>query len=162
MTDAPCPCGSGQSFEACCAPLLAGAPAATPEALMRSRYSAFVKADIGHLERSLSPAEKADFDPAQAKSWAETAEWLGLEIRATEGGGPEDQTGTVAFTARFRVQGKDQAHHETARFTRHDGRWAYAGGAMGMGTVRHKGPKVGRNDPCPCGSGKKFKVCCGR
>jgi len=24
------------------------------------------------------------------------------------------------------------------------------------------GPKVGRNDPCPCGSGKKFKHCCGR
>ena len=25
----------------------------------------------------------------------------------------------------------------------------------------HKLPKVGRNDPCPCGSGKKFKKCCG-
>ncbi|WP_418531070.1 SEC-C metal-binding domain-containing protein, partial [Hominenteromicrobium sp.] len=25
-----------------------------------------------------------------------------------------------------------------------------------------KGPKVGRNDPCPCGSGKKYKKCCGR
>ena len=24
------------------------------------------------------------------------------------------------------------------------------------------GPKVGRNDPCPCGSGKKYKNCCGR
>ncbi len=28
-------------------------------------------------------------------------------------------------------------------------------------TVRHDTPKVGRNDPCPCGSGKKFKQCCG-
>lgn len=25
-----------------------------------------------------------------------------------------------------------------------------------------KGPKIGRNDPCPCGSGKKYKHCCGR
>jgi preprotein translocase subunit SecA len=25
-----------------------------------------------------------------------------------------------------------------------------------------QGPKVGRNDPCPCGSGKKFKQCCGK
>ena len=29
------------------------------------------------------------------------------------------------------------------------------------GTVR-KGAKIGRNDPCPCGSGKKYKFCCGR
>ena len=29
------------------------------------------------------------------------------------------------------------------------------------GTIR-KGKKVGRNDPCPCGSGKKYKHCCGR
>lgn len=29
-------------------------------------------------------------------------------------------------------------------------------------TVRHDAPKVGRNDPCPCGSGKKYKHCCGR
>ena len=28
-------------------------------------------------------------------------------------------------------------------------------------TVRHEGPKIGRNDPCPCGSGKKYKKCCG-
>ena len=29
-------------------------------------------------------------------------------------------------------------------------------------TVRRSSPKVGRNDPCPCGSGKKYKQCCGR
>ena len=29
-------------------------------------------------------------------------------------------------------------------------------------TVVNEGPKVGRNDPCPCGSGKKYKNCCGR
>ena len=29
------------------------------------------------------------------------------------------------------------------------------------GTIR-KGKKIGRNDPCPCGSGKKYKMCCGR
>ena len=28
--------------------------------------------------------------------------------------------------------------------------------------IRNEGPKVGRNDPCPCGSGKKYKNCCGR
>ena len=29
-------------------------------------------------------------------------------------------------------------------------------------TIRNEGPKVGRNDPCPCGSGKKYKNCCGK
>ena len=29
-------------------------------------------------------------------------------------------------------------------------------------TVRREGEKVGRNDPCPCGSGKKYKACCGK
>ena len=28
-------------------------------------------------------------------------------------------------------------------------------------TIVHEGPKIGRNDPCPCGSGKKYKKCCG-
>ena len=29
-------------------------------------------------------------------------------------------------------------------------------------TVVHEGPRVGRNDLCPCGSGKKYKKCCGK
>ena len=29
-------------------------------------------------------------------------------------------------------------------------------------TIRNEGPKIGRNDPCPCGSGKKYKNCCGK
>jgi uncharacterized protein YecA (UPF0149 family) len=28
--------------------------------------------------------------------------------------------------------------------------------------IKHDQPKVGRNDPCPCGSGKKYKKCCGK
>jgi preprotein translocase subunit SecA len=31
-----------------------------------------------------------------------------------------------------------------------------------LGTVQHEGPKIGRNDPCPCGSGKKYKHCHGQ
>jgi len=40
---------------------------------------------------------------------------------------------------------------------------AGAGGASGSGPARHGmgGPKIGRNDPCYCGSGKKFKRCHG-
>ena len=43
-----------------------------------------------------------------------------------------------------------------------DGRWVYTGQVNESGkTVRREAPKVGRNDPCPCGSGKKYKKCCG-
>src|SRR5205085_10494702 len=41
---------------------------------------------------------------------------------------------------------------------------ASGGGEEGPVTVKqivNTGPKVGRNDPCPCGSGKKYKKCCG-
>ena len=35
-------------------------------------------------------------------------------------------------------------------------------GKVGKQKTVKKGNKVGRNDPCPCGSGKKYKKCCGR
>jgi preprotein translocase subunit SecA len=35
------------------------------------------------------------------------------------------------------------------------------GGDSSQPTQRHRGEKVGRNDPCPCGSGKKYKKCHG-
>ena len=42
-----------------------------------------------------------------------------------------------------------------------DGKISEKEGGMNK-TVVNDGPKVGRNDPCPCGSGKKYKNCCGR
>jgi SEC-C motif domain protein len=157
-----CPCGSNLAFEECCGPILAGAPAATAEALMRSRYTAYVRRDYAHLERSLTQEERADFKIADARRWAESSEWLGLKITETTGGGPGDAEGTVAFVARFRSGGQDREHVETARFVQEDGRWAYAGQEeKAPVTVRREGPKIGRNDPCPCGSGKKYKKCCG-
>jgi SEC-C motif-containing protein len=138
-------------------------PAATPEALMRSRYSAYAMQAMEHLKESLHPEHRADYDDDGAKQWAESSEWMGLEIRSTSGGGPDDEEGTVEFLARYRRKGGEKlAHHEEARFTRHKGRWYYVDGRMvTAGTVRNDGPKVGRNDPCTCGSGKKYKKCCG-
>jgi SEC-C motif-containing protein len=150
------------AFEACCGPVIAGAPAATAEALMRSRYSAYAKRSYEHLERSLGTAQRKDYVPEEAKRWAESSEWLGLTILRTEKGGPDDAEGLVEFSARFRAEGKDYEHVETALFGREDGRWVYAGQVPPKGqTVRRETPKVGRNDPCPCGSGRKYKKCCG-
>jgi len=129
---------------------------------MRSRYTAHVKRDLAHLERTLSAEQRKDFDAAEAKRWSEQSEWLGLKIVATDKGGAQDDTGAVQFSARFKLDGKEHEHLETAVFGREDGRWVYTGQFDGPGkTVRRETPKVGRNDPCPCGSGKKYKKCCG-
>ena len=129
---------------------------------MRSRYTAYVKHDIAHLERTLSADQRKDFAADDAKRWAESSEWLGLTILRTEKGGADDQEGLVEFSARFRTEGKEHEHVETAVFGREESRWTYTGQLQPAGqTVRRETPKIGRNDPCPCGSGKKYKKCCG-
>lgn len=129
---------------------------------MRSRYSAYVKRDYAHLERSLDAAQRTDFSLTDTRNWAEHSEWLGLTILRTEKGGPDDAEGVVEFSARFRAGGKEHEHLEAARFTREDGQWRYSGTVEAKGeTVHRESPKVGRNDPCPCGSGRKYKKCCG-
>ncbi len=157
-----CPCGSGMEFEVCCGPIIAGAAAPTSEALMRARYSAYSVRAYDFLGKSLSEAQRKDFDAADAKRWAESSEWLGLTIHQTEKGGVDDNEGLVQFTARFKTEGQEHDHTEAAVFTREEGRWVYAGHLQPKGqTVRRETPKTGRNDPCPCGSGKKYKKCCG-
>lgn len=155
-----CPCGSSRGFEECCAPILAGAAAPTPEALMRSRYAAFTRADVDYLETTLSPEARADYDRADTESWVKDAEWRGLEVRESIGGAEDDQ-GSVEFVARYKIRGKLFAHHELATFRKHEGRWVYVDGTMNPRPHQRTAEKVGRNDPCPCGSGQKFKKCCG-
>jgi SEC-C motif-containing protein len=158
-----CHCGSGLPFEECCQPIIAKTkPAPTAEALMRARYSAYVVGDIGYLTDSLAPEERHDFDPEQAKAWSENSSWLGLTVHAVKDGGEGDQTGQVDFTASYEYQGARQDHRELASFKRIDGVWFYTDGRMRTHDPVKRGPKIGRNDPCPCGSGKKFKKCCGR
>lgn len=94
---------------------------------MRSRYSAYVKHEYAHLEKSLSEAQRKDFDPEDSKRWAENSEWLGLTIHQTEKGGVNDDQGLVHFTAKFRNEGKEHDHIEAAIFTREEGRWVYTG-----------------------------------
>jgi SEC-C motif domain protein len=129
---------------------------------MRSRYSAYVKHAYDHLGNSLSAEQKKDFSADDAKRWSEQSEWLGLTITRTEKGGTDDDQGLVEFTARYKSGGEEHEHVETALFGREEGRWVYAGFLPPPGqTIRYGQPKPGRNDPCPCGSGKKYKKCCG-
>jgi len=155
-----CPCGTGRDEAACCAPFLAGAPAPTAVALMRSRYTAYVRGAIDYLLATHDPATRETVDRAAVATWSRETTWLGLEIVATEAGGPEDATGIVEFIARGRTGGTAFAQRERSRFRRVDGRWVYTDGDVVAAPARHP-EAVGRNAPCPCGSGKKYKRCHG-
>ena len=161
-----CPCGSGQAFDECCGPVLSGErPASTAESLMRSRYTAYVRGAIEHLGKTLHPESRGDYDEDATRKWASTARWLGLEVVAVDGGGENDEEGMVEFIARYRdtLKGGLRAHHERGAFRKVDGLWYFTEGhPVAPTTLVHQGQKVGRNDPCPCGSGKKYKKCCGR
>ena len=156
-----CPCGSGREFETCCGPIIGGEAAPTAEALMRSRYTAYVKGAVEHIDNSHAPEARDDFNKSEAEEMARSVKWLGLEIRQTTGGGPDDQEGTVEFVASFRQGNERQAHHELATFRKHEGRWAYVDGLPNPKAPPMRTEKVGRNEPCPCGSDRKFKKCCG-
>ena len=158
-----CPCGSGAEFAACCAPVLSGEiRAETAEALMRARYSAYARKVFEFLGESLHPDHRHDYDSAATRRWAENSEWLGLEVIDCKDGGREDETGEVEFIAVYKDKDAIHRHHEKSQFRKQDGRWYFVDGqVVPPKTQVHEGPKVGRNDPCPCGSGKKYKKCCG-
>jgi SEC-C motif-containing protein len=158
-----CPCGSGLGYEECCRPLIAGErKAQTAEQVMRSRYSAYVEKEIPYLRSSLHPDHRGDFDEKSSRAWAEGSEWHSLEIVKTVGGGPDDDEGEVEFIASFSQKGVRADHRELATFARSGGEWFFVDGKeVKAQPVVRAAPKVGRNDPCPCGSGKKHKKCCG-
>ncbi len=156
-----CPCGSGREFSACCQPIIKGiVPAPTAEALMRSRYSAYATGAVEYVMKSCVKDENIDEDAT--RRWSEGARWESLSILRSEKGGASDSEGIVEFIARYTMDGMKDEHHETAKFTKKDGEWLYESGDVKPTTVVRAAPKVGRNDPCPCGSGKKYKQCCGK
>ncbi len=158
----PCHCGSGEPFEDCCGPVLSGAaPAATAESLMRARFSAYAERQIDFLGDSLHPDFRDDWDRAATERWAKSSEWLSLEIRSKHEGEARDEQGTVEFVAVFKEKGLLKRHHEISRFAKQGERWYYVEGEMPKPETQRNTQKVGRNDPCPCGSGKKYKKCCG-
>ena len=161
-----CPCGSGRDYSACCEKYICGtAKAPTAEALMRSRYSAYVEHAVDYIIKTCVHRGKDDIDYKSTRDWSEQSTWLGLKIISTEKGGPDDTEGVVEFEAVYERDGFKDVHHETAKFKRKDGaegEWLYEDGHISPRTIVRSSPKVGRNDPCPCGSGKKYKHCCGR
>lgn len=147
-----CPCGSGDLFSNCCAPIIQNqGKAETAEQLMRSRYTAFTLADNKYLMESWAPETR----PGEMNTEDDAIQWIGLEIESCEQGSAVDEDGSVTFTAGFLSSGHLCFLHEKSRFVKRDGLWYYLDGKTESRTQ-----KVGRNEMCPCGSGKKFKKCC--
>jgi SEC-C motif-containing protein len=155
----PCPCGSGGNYENCCEPILTGrTTASTAEKLMRSRFTAHVALDYPYLHRTHRPTahlpyveEKADLAPMR---------WTRLVVHSHEPGKTAD-TAFVEFSAFFADESGEHVIQEKSEFLRLDGQWLYARAVRsGPAPFKSVAPKAGRNDPCPCGSGKKYKHCC--
>ena len=158
-----CPCGSGSPLAQCCDPYLSGRAAApTAEALMRSRYAGYALGRLEYIENTFAPESRRDFDREAARKWSRDSQWKGLKIESTKDGGEKDSEGVVSFTALYSQDGKDYRHEEIASFRKEKGVWYFVDGKPPVPETYVKtGPDLGRNDPCHCGSGKKFKKCHG-
>jgi SEC-C motif-containing protein len=128
VTDDPdlCPCGSGKLFASCCEPLLAGRHKAnTAEALMRSRYCAYLLRNSDYLLATWHSSTRPEcLDLVGIPQ----PDWEALEVLATSAGGRTDTEGRVEFIAHYRLDGMRGHLHENSRFCRVDGQWYYVDG----------------------------------
>ncbi len=154
----PCACGTGQTFADCCKPILdQKKPAATAEQLMRSRFTAHVARDYVHLHRTYAKTSK---EPYVAEEGEGGRDWTRLVIHSHDLGTKPDMA-FVDFTAYYREGDAEHAFHEKAEFQHADGTWLYTRPVrQGPAPIKVTQAAIGRNDPCPCGSGKKHKKCC--
>ncbi|MCH9755989.1 MAG: SEC-C domain-containing protein [Gammaproteobacteria bacterium] len=151
-----CTCGSKRAYQACCEPYLTyqNIPS-SPEALMRSRYTAYTQGDTEYIQKTMQGKAANGFNVADSRAWAQRVVWIDLDVlKASDDG----RTGAVEFIARFVEDGRMHFIHEMSAFLCEAGRWFYVDGVQ----VPHAPEKVARNTACPCESGKKFKQCHGK
>ena len=153
MSAQPCPCQSGLTYADCCRPLHQGMPAADAEKLMRSRYAAFVLQNIDYIIHTTVPAQQPLLDAAALAQWAAQIEWLGLDVLRHDPHVGKHHS-LVEFAAYFAgAGGKRETHHERSAFVLANGRWYFIDPTVPLPSMK---------SACICGSGKKFKHCCGK
>ncbi len=167
-----CPCGSNKPLIECCKVIhLDHAKALHPEQLMRARYSAHVLGLVDFVVQTYHPSCGAE-QHRDAIAESVNLKWLGLDVLSSDIA--ESGEGFVEFKAMYKEAGNEYILQERSRFLKEEinGQpcWFYIDGeypepppveqAASPSPVKSE-KTVGRNDPCPCGSGKKFKKCCG-
>jgi len=159
MAETLCCRNSGNKSDMCCGLYLSGqALPKTPEQLMRSRYAAFFHKNIDYLIATRDPDYRQENDRQVLADTCNTTRWLGLVVMKIDESQLALGVGYVEFAAFYDQKGTDRLHdqiHEKARFVNKDGRWVYCDGQLLPPVV------WGRNQPCWCGSHKKFKKCHG-
>jgi SEC-C motif-containing protein len=122
-----CPCGSGKNFQGCCGQWFSeNKTAPTAEALMRSRYTAYVLKDVDYLVQTTLPASREPNLADDIRSWMNQVTWQKLHVLGTTAGGRSDNEGTVEFIAEFIGPRGADRHHERSLFKKVRGAWFYA------------------------------------
>lgn len=151
-----CPCGSKIKAIDCCLVFINGQrPADSAELLMRSRYTAYALANEKYILNTWHSSQRPP-----ALEFEASVEWQGLKVLMTSP--VKGNEAFVEFIAGFSNKGNKGQMHEKSRFIRESGVWFYVDGEQIESNTQHSLVKPGRNDPCYCGSGRKFKKCCGK
>ncbi len=151
------------AYAECCQPLHSGqANASSPEALMRSRYSAYVLQLYPYIVETYDATQRAQLTSEQIAQSALNTHWLGLMVLNSKilpcKQNSEDQfIGEVEFKVFYSEDKQLYCLHERSDFIQEQGRWVYTTGTF---LADNGAYKVKRNDPCICASGKKYKQCC--
>lgn len=154
-----CRCGSNLHYDLCCRPFHESLKKPiTAESLMRSRFTAYVMQNESYLLKTWGAAKR----PEEIDFSKENSEWTKLEILKTKKGGEKDSKGLVEFKAYYSQEGEEYVMNEISRFIKSSGRWLYLDGMVKSVRKVDEQSRQGKNAPCSCGSGKKYKRCCGK
>ncbi len=146
-----CYCGSQKDYEQCCKPICSKIRyASTPSELMRARYSAYATGNGLFLYETNAIENRYEEDIELIEEHSKTSNWTKLSVLKEREDGDE---GLVEFKAYYKENDIYKLLHEISQFKKIEGQWFYTEGKL-------FDTKIGRNEPCPCNSGKKFKRCC--
>ena len=124
-----CHCKSQKEYANCCGLILQGkCKAATAEQLMRSRYSAFVVADINYLMSSHHFSTRPTKEKQEILKWTQSVSWLGLQIVCKKAGAEDDHEGWVEFKATYMHNSRLECIYENSYFVKEEGQWFYKSG----------------------------------
>ena len=126
-----CPCNSNKTYGACCYDFHSGkSPASSAEALMRSRYSAYVLGISDYVVKTTHPKFRGKDFKENIKNWMNQTRWTDLEVLEVSEGLLDDEMGEVEFVAEFILDGQCQILHEKSTFVKYKGRWVYTEGIV--------------------------------